>query len=99
MSAGPGVGAGMAVGRAVAAADLSALEADSQVQPGVAAGQAVLASVHRLGELGDPDVVEVSAGRDPVSLRDGRRRPFGTGRETRVPAAHEAGVLERGASE
>lgn len=55
------VRAGMTIGRAVAAADPAALQADAQVQPGIASGQAVLAAGHRVGQLRDPDMVEVGA--------------------------------------
>src|SRR3954451_11108553 len=49
------------VGRAVAAADVAALEADPQVDPLAAAGEAVLASVDGLGQLEDFHVVEMGA--------------------------------------
>ena len=48
-------------GRVVAAADVAALEADAQVQPAAAGGQAVLAAGDGLGQLEDLDVVEVRA--------------------------------------
>ena len=46
-----GVAAGVAVGRVIAAADLAALQADPQVQPLAAGGQALLAALDRLGQL------------------------------------------------
>jgi ribosomal protein S18 acetylase RimI-like enzyme len=54
--------AGVAVGRVIAAAGLPALEADAQVQPLAAGGEAFRASLDRLGQLGDLDVIEVRAG-------------------------------------
>src|SRR4051794_14513348 len=51
----------VAVGRAVAAADVAALEADAQVDPPRAHLQAVLAAVDGLRQLGDLDVLEVGA--------------------------------------
>jgi RNA polymerase sigma factor (sigma-70 family) len=71
VAAGAGVGGRVAHGRVVAAPDVAALEADPQVQPLRAGGQALGAAVHRLRQLGDPDVLEVRAsGRHS---RDGRR--------------------------
>lgn len=61
MAAAMSVSAGMTVGRVVAAADLSALQADAQMQPLTAGGQALLAAGDRLGQLGDPDVIEMGA--------------------------------------
>jgi len=52
----------MAVGGVVAAPHLPALEADAQVQPSVAGGQALLAALDGLGQLRDPNVVEMGAG-------------------------------------
>src|SRR5918993_1777246 len=43
------VGRRVPVGRVVAAADVAALQADAQVEPAVAAAQAVLAAVDGLG--------------------------------------------------
>lgn len=57
MAAALSVATGMAVGRAVTTTDLAALEADAQVQPRVSSGQALLASLHRVGELGDANVI------------------------------------------
>src|SRR5207253_7883164 len=51
------------VRRIVAAADVSALQADPQVQPLAAGGEAIDAAVDRGGQLRDPDVIEVGAGR------------------------------------
>ena len=53
---------GVAVRRAVATADMAALEADPQVKPLPAGGEAVLTPIDGLGKLGDPHVVEVGAG-------------------------------------
>src|SRR3954466_13824513 len=53
MAVGARVLAGVAAGRAVAAADVAALEADAQVDPLPAGREAVLAAVHGLGELED----------------------------------------------
>ena len=58
------VGAGVTVGRVVTTSDLAALQADAQMQPGVARGQAVLAALNGLGELGDVNVIEMGAGGD-----------------------------------
>ena len=62
VAAASSVGARVAVGRVVTTADLAALEADSQVQPRVSRGQAILAARDGLGELGDVDVIEMGAG-------------------------------------
>src|SRR5215207_1102971 len=51
------VGGGMAVGRVVAAPDLSALEADPQMQPRVAHGQTLLTALDGLGQLLDLDLI------------------------------------------
>ena len=56
------VSARVAVGRVVATADLAALEADSEMQPRVSRGQAILAARDGLGELGDVNVIEMGAG-------------------------------------
>ena len=69
MVAGLCMGGRMLVRRVIAAADLAALEADAQVQPLVAGGEAVLTTEHRLGQLGDLDVVQVRAGGDLLSIR------------------------------
>ena len=58
----PSVSAGMTVGGVIATPDLAALQADTQMQPRVPRGQALLATIHRLGQLRDLDVIEVSAG-------------------------------------
>jgi hypothetical protein len=42
------VGAGVAVGRVIATADVTALKADAQVQPRVASEKAILATVDGL---------------------------------------------------
>ena len=55
------VSAGVTVGRVVATADLSALQADAQMQPLASGGQALLAALDRLGQPGDPDVIEMDA--------------------------------------
>src|SRR4051794_10484959 len=52
----------VAIGRGVAAADVPALQADAQVHPAAARGEAVLAAVHGVGQLAQEDVVEVGAG-------------------------------------
>ncbi len=44
---------GVPAGRVVAAADMAALQADPQVQPDSAAGEALLAAVDGLRQLGD----------------------------------------------
>jgi hypothetical protein len=62
MTAAAGVSAGMTVGRVVAAPDPSALQADAQMQPLAAGGQALLAAFNRLGQPGDANVIEVGAG-------------------------------------
>src|SRR3954470_23196072 len=61
MAVGARVLAGMAARRAVAAADVAALQADPQVDPLAAARQAVLAAVDGLGQLEDLHVVEMGA--------------------------------------
>src|SRR4029450_5529552 len=60
-------------GGAVAAADVAALQADPQVQPLAAAGEAVLAAVDGLGQLGDVDGVEGGAGHQGASRRIGSK--------------------------
>ena len=52
---------GVAIGRVIAAADMAALETDPQMEPFGARRQAVLAAVNRLRQLGDPDLIEVTA--------------------------------------
>ena len=59
MTARPGVGRRVAVGRVVATADVTALQADPQVKPAQAGGQAVLTARDSFRELGDPDVIAV----------------------------------------
>jgi hypothetical protein len=54
--------AGVAVGRAVAAADLAALETDPQVEPFVSGDEAVFAAFDGIRQVGDLDVVEMGAG-------------------------------------
>src|SRR6185312_11179697 len=48
-----------------------ALEADAQVDPAAAFGEALLAAVDGLGELGDVDVIEMGAGHQAFSWRMG----------------------------
>src|SRR5439155_9002965 len=62
MAAASSVGARVAVGRVVATADLAALETDSQMQPRVSRGQAILAARDGFRELGDVNVIEMGAG-------------------------------------
>jgi hypothetical protein len=62
MTAAVRVGGGMAGGRAVAAANVAALEADAQMQPGSSLSEAVLAPVDGFGQLRDEHVIEVGAG-------------------------------------
>ena len=62
VAAASSVGARVAVGRVVAAADLAALEADSQMQPWASRGQAILAARDGFRELGDVNVIEMCAG-------------------------------------
>lgn len=64
---------GVAVGRLIAAPDVPALEADPQVKPLLARGQAVLAAIDPLGKLGDLDVVAVFA-EDHASKGSSHRR-------------------------
>jgi len=71
VTAGPAVRRGVAIGRVVAAADVAALQADAQVQPGVTRQQAVLAAIDGLGQLCDQDVVEVGASGHLGYLRSG----------------------------
>ena len=52
-----GVRAGVPLWRGVAAADVAALQADAQMQPLRAGGEAVLAALHLVGQLGDLDLV------------------------------------------
>jgi hypothetical protein len=55
--------------RAVAAADVAALQADPQMAPRAAGGEALLATLDRVGQLGQVHVVEVGADvRDRFSL-------------------------------
>jgi len=61
VAAAASVSAGVTVGRVVATADFSALQADAQMQPLASGGQALLAALNRLGQPGDPDVIEMSA--------------------------------------
>src|SRR5205085_3007452 len=60
MRCGVVVGGRVAVGGVVAAADVSAGEADPQVQPLAAVAQALLATVHGGRELAYPDPIKVS---------------------------------------
>ena len=61
MAAALRVRARVTVGRTVAAADFPALQADPQVQPLTAGGQALFAALNGLGKLGDVDVIEMGA--------------------------------------
>ena len=72
-SSAPACLAGVAVGRVVTAADVPALQADTQVQPDASFAQAVLTAGHRLRELGDLDRIEVRAGRHVSSMTRRRR--------------------------
>lgn len=56
------MGRGMPIGRVVAAPHVPALQADAQVQPGIACKQALLATVHSLGKLLDQNMVQMCAG-------------------------------------
>src|SRR5207253_959330 len=56
-----GVGGRVAVGGVVAAADVTAGEADAEVQPLAADAEAVLAAVHGRRQFAQPDLVEVGA--------------------------------------
>src|SRR5207249_3659465 len=56
------VGGRMAVGRVVAAADVTARQTDAEMEPLAAAAQAVLAAVHLGGEFTHLDLVEMGAG-------------------------------------
>jgi hypothetical protein len=68
------VGAGMAVGGVVAASHLPALQADAQMKPLAAGGQAILAAIDRVWKLSDPNVFEVAAGAHLPSSLEGRPR-------------------------
>src|SRR6185436_3242859 len=57
------VGGGVLVRGVVAAADVAAAQADPVVEPDAAAGEAVLAAGHLVGQLGDLDLVQVAAAR------------------------------------
>jgi hypothetical protein len=59
--AGVGVRGGVAVWRVVAASDVTALQADPQVKPGLTRGQALFATGNLFGKLGELDVVAVLA--------------------------------------
>ena len=61
VAAASGVSTRMAIGRVVTAADLAALEADSEMQPRGTDRQAVLAPGDGLGQLRDMNVIEVRA--------------------------------------
>src|SRR4051812_50054006 len=67
-------GGGVAVGGGVAAADVTALEAHTQMEPLAAHPQAVLAALDGGGQLRDEDVVQVGArrGHGGFSGRQGR---------------------------
>jgi hypothetical protein len=51
----------MVIGGVITAADVTAFQADAQMQPRVAGQQAVSATLDALGQLGDKDVVQVCA--------------------------------------
>jgi hypothetical protein len=72
------VRAGMAIGRVIAAADLAALQADAQMQPRFAAGQAVLAALDRLGQLHEANAVEMGARGHLGDSLDGHRGDQGS---------------------
>jgi hypothetical protein len=57
---GSGMRGRVAIRRAVAATDVTAAEADAQVEPAVARAKAVLAALHLVGSL-HPDLVGVGA--------------------------------------
>ena len=76
--------AGMAVGRVVAAADLAALQADAQMQPRFPRGQAFLTAIHRLGQLGDPNLIEMGAGGHSLTVVPLTSRAMIEGSEARV---------------
>lgn len=61
MSAAVRVRSGMAIGGVIAATNHAALQADAQVQPWRAAGQALLAAVDRLRQPSDANAVEMGA--------------------------------------
>ena len=52
---------GVTVGRVVAAANVTALKTDAQVKPGFSCRQTFLTSLDPLGELGELDVVAMTA--------------------------------------
>ena len=58
MTLGVGVGGCVAIRRGVAATDVTAGEADAQVEPAIACAQAVLAALDLVGSL-DDDLVRV----------------------------------------
>ena len=60
----------MTIGGVIAAADLAALQADSQMEPGVARDQAFLAAFDGGGELGDVNVFEVRASGHLLALSE-----------------------------
>lgn len=55
------VRAGMTIGRAITAAHLAALQADTQVQPVTAGSKTVLATIDRRRQLFYPNMVEMRA--------------------------------------
>ncbi len=63
MAVGVRVASGVTVGRVIATSDLPTLQADAQVQPLAADGEAFGAAVDRLRKLGDLDVIQVRARR------------------------------------
>ncbi len=96
------MGAGVAAGGVVAAADVPALQADAQVQPDAALAQAVLAAVDGGGQLGHGDGVQVGAGGGPgrsclsiakSSSHRGNRAPPST--RTRTVVSHPGGGQRR----
>jgi hypothetical protein len=55
------VGSGVTVRRLVAAANVTAFEADPQMEPLLASGEALLAAIDRFRQLDDLDVIAVAA--------------------------------------
>lgn len=52
---------GVTIGRAIAAADLAALQADAQMQPATASGKTILATINRDRQPRDSDMIEMRA--------------------------------------
>ncbi len=94
MTAPVGVRRGVAGGRAVAAAHVTALQADAEVKPGRSRGETVDAAVDGVGELRDSDVVQVRAGcAHATTIRLRRRRWAQTTCGTRGCSPHAAGEV------